>query len=315
MKNVDEIPDKGSLFVFLGCQAKSRYPGIEYSTLKALKNLGYTPYTSYEEACCGSFANFSGFADFKILIALAGWNIWVAEKYSKNIVTVCDTCYGAFLRVLKNIKENQSMLEVEKVLGNLNIKPDWNVNIFHVAEVFYRAKDKILEQQKISLEGVKVAVHYGCHYMKSSPEKVLGNSEDPGFLEELVSKLGGEVVEYGEKHLCCGVKLNISSLKNPKLSTNVTKAKLKSMKEAGANLIVVTCPACLYTFDEFARNEKLKKFSLPVLHVSELVGLVLGFDVLKELALQSHFTPVTLPQIEDYLKNWRMIRFKGKVLT
>ncbi|MGP3668021.1 MAG: heterodisulfide reductase-related iron-sulfur binding cluster [Candidatus Bathyarchaeota archaeon] len=315
MKSVEEIPDKGPIFIFLGCQTKNRYPGIEYSTLKALKNLGYTPYTSYEEVCCGSFANFSGFADFKILTALTGWNIWVAEKFSKNLVTICDTCYGTFLRVLKNIKENSSIREVEKVLFELNVKPDWNVNIFHVSEVFYKAKNRILEKQKINLKGVKAAVHYGCHYVKSSPEKVLGNPEDPGFLEELITTLGGEVVEYGEKHLCCGVRLNVSSLKNPSLSVSITKAKLKSMKETGANLVVVTCPTCLYTFDEFVKYEEFKKLSLPVLHISEFIGLVLGFDALKELALQSHFTPITLPQVEDYIKNWRMIRFKNNILT
>ncbi|RLI26690.1 MAG: hypothetical protein DRO52_02105 [Candidatus Hecatellales archaeon] len=283
MKRVEEIPKEGPLYVHLGCLSRAMYPGIEYSSLKTLEMLGFKPFSSYEEVCCTGLLYLSGFTSLESLAAFAGWNTSLASAHSKHIASACDTCYSAYLEALRAVREDSQLrVKVEKLLGARGVKPVRDVQVHHIAEIYSRDKDRIIERQQRSLEGLKVAVHHGCHYAKSFPEKVLGKPENVRFLKELVGLLGGEAVEYAEENLCCGSCLSVSGYCDRETSLRVTEAKLSSMREAGAELILVTCPGCLTTFNE--APEELKP--LPVLHVSELVGYVLGLDPIGELALE-----------------------------
>ncbi|MHC1590018.1 MAG: heterodisulfide reductase-related iron-sulfur binding cluster [Candidatus Hecatellaceae archaeon] len=295
MKQVEDLPDSGALYVHLGCLARGKYPSIEYSTLKNLRTLGFKPSTSSREVCCGGLLYLFGFSSFKSMTSFIGWNTWTAAEHSKIIASVCDTCYSAYLHVLKEIRENPDVKgEVEKALGKVGVKPVWDMKVYQVAEIYYRVKDRLLELQKKSLEGMKIAVHHGCHYAKAFPDEVLGKPENIRFLKELVESLGGEAVEYAEENLCCGTCLSISGYCDRKASVKTTEAKISSMREAGAELIVVTCPGCLVTFDEAPKELN----PLPVLHVSELVGLALGLDPARELVLHDRRTKVRLPPLK-----------------
>ena len=291
-KRVEDIPESGEIYVHLGCLAKAKYPSIEYSAVKTLELLGFKPATSYEEVCCGGILYLSGFTSFKSLAAFTGWNTWLASKHSKHIASVCDTCYSTYLEVLKHIGESEIKGEVEEALAKVGVKPAWDVKIFQLAEIYYRVKDKILGLMKHSLNGVKIAVHHGCHYSKAYPEEVLGRPESVRFLEELVESLGGEPVEYAERNLCCGACFAISASYDRKASLKTTEAKLGSMIDGGAELILVTCPGCMATFDEAPL-----KVGLPVLHVAELVGLILGLDRLPSMVFEGRRRSFDLSKI------------------
>ncbi len=301
-----KIPEKGSIFLYRGCISKSKYPGIEVSTQKTLRLLGFEVYTSQDEACCGGLAYFSGFMPFKSFATLIGWNLSIAKKYAENLVTPCNGCYASFYHVLKDIDKKGGKVEVEKVLHKVGVKPAWDIKVFHVAEVFYKVKEKIIKLQKVKLNGLKVACHYGCHYLKTFPEEVLGSAENPTFMDELVELLGGKVVNYEEKHICCGGDF-FQPEYTPEVSLKITEAKLRNIREAEADLLLVPCPMCLSVFDE-APKKGDKNLGLPVLHISEFIGLILGLDPLKDLGLQAHLTPVNIPQTEDYLKKFKSLR-------
>jgi len=293
-----KIPERGSIYFYRGCLSRNRYPGIEVSTKKILKRLGFNVYVSQDEACCGGFAYFTGFMSFKTFSALIGWNFSIAKKYANTLVTTCNGCYCSFYHVLKNIHNASEKIEVEKVLSEVGLKPAWDINVFHIAEVFYKAKEKILSLQKLKLNGLKVACHYGCHYLKAFPEDVVGNPENPTFLDEIVEFLGGKAVDYEEKHVCCGADFYQLEYA-PQVALKTAKTKIESLKDADADLILVMCPLCLQAFDE-SQRKLWNNLGIPVLHVSEFIGLVLGFNPKKDLGLRAHLTHVHLPTIGIY---------------
>ncbi|RLI35628.1 hypothetical protein DRO53_00755 [Candidatus Bathyarchaeota archaeon] len=262
----------------MGCLARAKYPTMEYSAVETLKLLGFKPAVSREEVCCGGLLHLSGLMDFKALASFTGWNSWIASQHAQTVAALCDTCYCTYLHVFKELKGSGVKEEVEKALAKVGAKPAWNLKVFHVAEIYYKVREKISRLKKRDLKGLRVAVHHGCHYFKPYPEEALGKPESIRFLEELVETLGGQPVEYAEKNLCCGACYAASTFYDKDASLETTRVKLASMREAGAEVIIVTCPGCLSTLDE----APARLHPLPVVHVSELVGLMLGLDRLVE---------------------------------
>ena len=62
------------------------------------------------------------------------------------------------------------------------------------------------------------------------------------------------------------------------------------MKASGAEFIIDVCPFCHLQFDG---TQKELGFNIPVLHLSQLLGLAMGMSS-EELALSAHVTPVDL---------------------
>ena len=51
---------------------------------------------------------------------------------------------------------------------------------------------------------LRVALHYGCHLIKPSKDRNLGETEAPVFFDELVEATGAKSVDYTDKMVCCG---------------------------------------------------------------------------------------------------------------
>ncbi|MHA2180956.1 MAG: hypothetical protein ACXAAH_06000, partial [Promethearchaeota archaeon] len=66
--------------------------------------------------------------------------------------------------------------------------------------------------------------------------------------------------------------------------------KLKAIQKAGANCVVVVCPACYQQY-EFSQRELNKKnestYEFPIFYLTEVVALALGFKP-EELGFNFH---------------------------
>ncbi|MBL7209521.1 MAG: hypothetical protein ISS52_05430 [Dehalococcoidia bacterium] len=90
--------------------------------------------------------------------------------------------------------------------------------------------------------------------------------------------LGGEVVPYVLKNRCCGGSLIISE---EILALGLIRKLLDNAVESGAQCITTPCPLCQINLDAYQSrvNSKFKTgFKLPVLFVTQLIGLALGID-------------------------------------
>ncbi len=97
-------------------------------------------------------------------------------------------------------------------------------------------------------------------------------------LEELLRATGATVVEYPLWKQCCGATVLPV---NEALAVRLARDKLRSIKEAGAQFIMVVCPACGNQLDlqQFGIKESYgEEYNLPVLFYPQILALAMGMD-------------------------------------
>lgn len=172
-------------------------------------------------------------------------------------------------------------------MAKIDRKLEGRVDVKHAAQVLYENLELIKSKITHPLKGLKVAVHYGCHFLSPSDVIQWDDPFEPTTVDEIINTLGAESVDYDRKLQCCGNPL----LKTDKdLSYELLYQKLLEMKKAGVHVITVVCPSCFLQFDY--QQKAVNKiygtdFKIPVLYLTELVALALGFSD-KEISLKFH---------------------------
>ncbi len=264
---------------FPGCLAPVMGRQFEVSARKVAKKLGLQLIDSEDFACCG-FPIKS--VDQETALLLAARNLSVAEELGLDICTICTGCASTLAEASKELVHNDELRDgVNEKLQKIGRTYKGNVKIKHFVRILYEdiGPEKIKSKVKKSLEGLKLASHYGCHYYK--PSEVFDKFEDPEFprtLDELISVLGAEIVEYEEKTQCCGgVILDVDD----KIALAMAQKKLDHINVMGADAMVLMCPLCGSMYD---RNQRVIErrfnvtYSLPVLFYPQVLGLALGME-------------------------------------
>lgn len=264
---------------FPGCLAPVMSRQFELSTRKVAKKLGLELVDAEYFACCG-FPIKS--VNQETTLLLAARNLGVAEDLGLDICTICTGCASTLAEANKELMHNDGLREkVNEKLQKIGRTYKGTVKVKHFVRILYEdvGPEKIKSQVKKSLEGLKLASHYGCHYLK--PSDVFDKFEDPEFprsLDELVSALGAETLEYEEKMQCCGgVILDVDD----KIALAMAQKKLDHISAMGADAMVLMCPLCGSMYD---RNQRVMErrfnvaYNLPVLFYPQVLGLALGID-------------------------------------
>lgn len=276
---LDAIPAIGSkLFYFQGCTERT-YPGINGAFIETCKLLGTIPATSNSQSCCtGNFLAFNT-VPLKTPLAITQRNYNVIKAKAPACITTCNGCFSSFMTYDVYLKQQQWREYTKGVLDAIGQIFIDDVRVFHVAEYYYKNRAEITSHARRSLDGLKVAIHYGCHFLhQEDPAVMLDDFENPLFLEALIEGLGGEVVEYRERLSCCGAGLNQRMLHEDRTnSLEITLQKMESIKTSGAEAIIVVCPYCLLHLDNAQAELAVEfdaEFDIPVLHLTELVGIL-----------------------------------------
>jgi heterodisulfide reductase subunit B len=111
--------------------------------------------------------------------------------------------------------------------------------------------------------------------------------ENPSSMDRILSVLGAEVLDWDFKTECCGASLSLSETEKV---LELSGRLLREARWRGADAIVVACQLCQSNLDmrqeEILRREE-KKQTLPVLYLSQLMGLAFGLPA-RELGFNSH---------------------------
>lgn len=272
--------------MFQGCVIGNRLPFIEASARKVFDKLGINT-SDAAFACCPDPVGFNS-TDHKSWLAMAARNLTLAEQEGKNVISLCNGCFQTLKLVNEELKHNDHEREkVNDVLKTIGREFKGSIDVKHFVEVLHGYTDKIKELVTKDLSGLKVACHTGCHYNRPSEKVQTDDPMQPVKLREIVAASGAIPVDYDEEVLCCGTGTG-NSEEEPAMQ--ILSNKLTSAMKAGAEAVILNCPACYQQFDNNQKKaEKIdgKTFGLPVLYVTELLALAFGEDH-KSLGLNFH---------------------------
>ncbi len=265
--------------LFLGCTIPARSRNYELSARHVAGKLGIELVDVEEFACCGFPIKAS---DRKASELMAAYNLSLAEKRGLDLLTLCSSCSSALTEAAHSLETGGALRgHVNDALARVGLHYQGRARVRHFARVLFEevGAEKIAQYLERDLKGLKVAVHYGCHYLKPSEIYDRFDSvEIPETIETLVALTGAEVVDYPGKKLCCGGPVLPV---DEKVAMAVAKEKLDNIVDAGADAMCLVCPFCSVMYDgnqKSIESEYQKSYRLPVLYLTQILGLAMGFD-------------------------------------
>jgi heterodisulfide reductase subunit B len=277
---------------FLGCIMPLRYPGIESSSRAVMDSLGVELVDMQGASCCPAPGVMRSF-DQMYWMSVAARNLVIAEKMGVDIVTICNGCFDTLFEVAHKLNHDPELRKkVNKILKEAGVDEyQGTVTVRHFVELLY--KDVGVEAIRARAKqgkGMKAAVHYGCHFLKPSNIKKIDDAERPHIFDDIVEAAGVTSLPFKDKGTCCGAGGGVRA-RTPDVALKMTKENLTNMQAAGAEVIVDCCPFCHLQYD--AGQAQLKEFGIPVLHLSQLLGLAFGLEK-EKLGLECHQTKVNI---------------------
>ncbi|MBU7045809.1 MAG: CoB--CoM heterodisulfide reductase subunit B [Theionarchaea archaeon] len=282
------------LSLFPGCIAKNMYASIEKSTRFVFDALG-VELLDHRYTCCPAPGVFRGY-DINTWLALGARNLAEAEQDHTDVLTICNGCYGSLFESNHILQENvEKREEINTILKDVGKHYNGTVKVLHFVDVLSQLHDKIVEKKVYDLK-FKLAVHYGCHYLRPSHHHDSINVEDPHIVEDILELVGCEPVKFKNRLSCCGAGGGVWS-GDEEVALQVLEEKLTFMKEVEPDAILNICPFCHLQFDQ--GQKKLQNFQIPVLHLNQVLGLAFG-ERPKKLGIHTHL--VSTREIERKMK-------------
>ena len=259
-----------------GCSAHSTARDMHESSIAVAAALGIELAEIRGWTCCGASAAHQ--TDRVLAASLAAANLVLAKEMGLDMVVNCAACYNRSKTANYEVSHSTAMRES---VGQLLGQPyDGSVAVRHFVEVLVKdiGVAKLRKSFKQSLNGLKVACYYGCYLVRPPEVTLFDDPENPTILESLVEAMGGESLDWPGKVDCCGGGLNLT---RTEITVQRSGAIIEMAKSAGADCIAVACPMCQISLDLRQKDiEKVtgKRYDMPVVYITQLVGLCLGIS-------------------------------------
>ena len=271
---------------FPGCSLHSTARDYDMSFQLICRKLGIELQEIPHWVCCG--ASPAHVTSHLLSVALPCKNLVLAEEMGLDtVVAPCAACFNRLKIAKQEVAEDSKLKkEVEEVLG----KPSaGKIEVKHPLQVIIEdvGLEKVEEMARRKLQGLRVASYYGCLLVRPPSVINFDDPEDPQSMDNLVSALGGEALPWAFKTECCGASFSLSETD---IVLELSGEILNEALEAGAECILVACPLCQSNLDlrqKGIEKRRGKKFNLPILYFTELLGLAMGLDM-HELGLSRH---------------------------
>lgn len=272
--------------LFLGCTIPVRGQNYEASTRKVARALGMELKHIPDFSCCGYPMSS---LDQQTAELMAARNLALAEKEGSDMCTICTACTGVLTETAMELNEDENKRkEINALLAEIGLEYNGTVKVKHFARILYEEVgiEKIAEKIVKKLEGLRIAPHYGCHYLK--PHEIyegFDSPENPHTLDELIEVTGAESVDYVNKMRCCGGAVLAV---DENVALNMSQEKLEQLKNLEVDAIGLICPFCSVMYESNQRKIESKfetKYNIPVLYLPQILGLAMGMGK-RELGLQ-----------------------------
>ena len=259
------------LAYYPGCVSLSTGKEMDISTRAVCAALEIELEELSDWNCCGA----THVSNEQVATGLSARNMAQTEL---PIMTPCSICYSNLRFAVRRLEDAGVRERVNAVLE----KKYSGAAVRHALDVILESLEKKDERIVLPLREMKVAAYYGCLLTRPAGQY---SPQFPTILEELTGRLEAEPVELRHKTACCGGPI---FMPREDAADDIAFAILAEAKEAGAEVIVTVCPLCHLMLDAKQRaleQKKGQKIGIPVLYVTQLVGIALGLGS-EELGLE-----------------------------
>lgn len=273
---------------FMSCINESMTQEVDRSICLISKDLGLEFIHLEKGTCCGG-SNLDYVSSDHFLL-VNGRNIALAEQMNLHLVTSCNTCLLSLRRAKKMLDDSSEKREfVNSILKHEGLRYTGASDVKHLLWVIAEdyGLDNLSKAIRKPLTDMRFAPFYGCHILR--PSALLGrdNPTVPTLLDRLIEAVGGTAVEYASKNKCCGFH---TLLVAEEQSLSILGNAVDDAVRAEADFIVTPCPLChtaLDAYQEKASSGFAHRKAIPVMHVSQIIGLALGYSS-GELGIDRH---------------------------
>jgi heterodisulfide reductase subunit B len=225
--------------------------------------------------CCGATMYMSvkkivGYSISARILALA-------QNMGMQICAPCSSCYTILRKTNRHIAwDPKERAKINEALRAADLSYDTIVEVRHPLDILSNdlGLDNIAAKVTNPLKGIKVAPYYGCQIVR--PHGYFDDVDDPIKMDQLLSRIGAEVVHYPCKVRCCGGML-MTTQQNIALALNLKL--LEAAVDNGADMIATACPLCQMNLEAYQKKINSafnRNFNIPIVYFSHLLGVALG---------------------------------------
>ena len=264
------------LAYYPGCTATSTSSEYDESSRETLKYLGVELEEIPDWTCCG--ASSGHVINRELAVALSSRNLALVGKMALGMVAPCPACALRHKTAEHELsKDPELKARVEKEIGmslELSQKPR------HILEVLYQdvGIDAIKQKVQKPLTGLKVVTYYGCYLVRPPDISSFDNPENPVIMDQIMTALGAEVLDWSYKVDCCGGGLSIVA---PQVVEKLAGKIISGASAVGADAIVTACGICQANLD-MRQPKNGTSHPMPIFYFSELSALAFGSARVKE---------------------------------
>ncbi len=272
-----------------GCTLKNNAKNFEDSALCSLKRLEVEAVELERWNCCGTVFSLAT-DDLIHHVAPIRNLIRVKETNTNKVMTLCAMCFNTLKRANERVKSDpESLDKINKFMYREEVKYEGDVQVLHLLELlrdeikFENITKKVVKP----LKNLKIANYYGCLLVR--PKEIgLDDVENPTVLENLMTALGADAIDFPYKTECCA---SYQTVDKPENVADRTYHILTSAQSQGAELVSVSCPLCAFNLD-YRQKETVQKYpefkNIPILYFTQVMALALGCPE-KDLRLDLHY--------------------------
>ncbi len=265
-----------------GCTLKGSATDLDESFRSVATKLDITLHEIPDWTCCG--ASSAHMVDSYLEDALPALDLVAAEKLGKDVVAPCAACHLRLKHSRKRLAEDDSLQAQFPFKGE--------IEVLSGLELFARDQSLSLLQERLSkpLEGLRVVPYYGCLAVRPPEVVEPDDAENPMQMDRILEALGAEVLSWPYKTDCCGGSM---ALTRTDLVMKLSRKLLDMAILVEADAMVTMCPMCQANLDTRQADiskETGKLYNMPILYVTELMGIAFQDPAAKSW-LDKHLIP------------------------
>jgi glycolate oxidase iron-sulfur subunit len=247
-----------------GCAQKALNTDINDATIRLLTRLGCEVVVAKGMGCCGALVHHMGKEDESHAAATRNIKAWLAEDRGKGLDAIVINTSGCGTTV----KDYGHMFRNDPLAAD-------------AARVSALAMDVSEVVMKLGLpegapKGLRVAYHAACSLQHGQKIKT--------YPKDLLKRVGFEVVEPADSHLCCG-SAGTYNLMQPEISAKLKERKVRTLEARNPDIISAGNIGCMMQIGSGT--------GIPIVHTVELLDWATGGP--KPAALDASRSKLQIP--------------------